>query len=126
MDRALRLRQQPLARRFSDNNSSVGIRAYDRRAKGVPVWPRDTLRLARLRINVRNEAIRRAKINSDYASHFLVYASASSFATLTTRLRMYARRFKWSFKRVMIFFLAASSASESMTASQSFAVACIC
>ena len=69
IDGALGLREQPVARSFSDNDASVGIKTDDRRTQCAAIRPGNTLRLARLRICVRNETVGSAKIDSDDASH---------------------------------------------------------
>src|SRR5258707_5820935 len=69
IDGALGLGEQSAPRRLADDDAAVGIEADDRRAKRVVVRSRNTLRLARLRIDVRDEAVCGAEIDTDDASH---------------------------------------------------------
>jgi hypothetical protein len=64
------LRQQTAARRFADYDISLRIETHNRRAESGAVRPDDTLRLFRLRVEIRDEAIGGAKIDSDDTSHF--------------------------------------------------------
>ena len=106
---ALRLRQQAAASGFANDDGAIGIKAHNRRAEGVAVGTRDTLRLARLRIGVRDEAVGCSQIDSDDSAHVFDQTSANSLATFVTRFRIYERRFSNSLRRAMIFFRVAAS-----------------
>jgi hypothetical protein len=62
------LGEKPSSSRLSHDNGSIRIQANYRRAKRAAIWARDTLRLTRLRIAIRDEAISSAEIDSyDFA-----------------------------------------------------------
>ncbi len=69
IDGALGLGEQSAPRRLADDDAAVGIEADNGRAKRVAVRSRNTLRLTRLRIDVRDEAVGGAEVNADCASH---------------------------------------------------------
>ena len=101
IDGALRLREQAARAGFADDDAAIGIEADHRGTQRAAVRARNTLRLARLRISVRDEAVGRPEIDSNDASHYSL-AAPNSFATLSTKFRMYERRFSNSFRRLMI------------------------
>ncbi len=69
INRALRLGEKPAARRFANDDAPVRIKAHHRRTKCRAVRPDDTLRLFRLRVEIRDETVGGTKIDSDHASH---------------------------------------------------------
>ena len=66
---ALRLREQATPGRLAYDDAAVRVEAHDRGTKRAAIRPRNTLRRSRLRIGIRDEAIGRAEIDSDDASH---------------------------------------------------------
>src|ERR1700730_3834470 len=72
VDGALRLGKQTPAGRLADDDASVRVEAHDRGQKGFAVRARNTVRLARLRIHVCDEAVGGAEIDSYDASHVLL------------------------------------------------------
>src|SRR5713101_5361376 len=129
IDGALGLSEQAAARGFANDDAAVRVEADDRRTESRTIGARDTLRLARLRIRVRDEAVGCPQIDAYNACHVSFVASkiprskdrgySNSFWTLVTRFRMYERRFSKSLRRAMIFLRVAASPSKA--ASHSFA-----
>src|SRR5438552_7816432 len=66
---ALGLREKTATRRFANGNTAIGIEADNRGTKRAAVRTLDTLRLARLRIKIGDEAVGGAEINADDTSH---------------------------------------------------------
>src|SRR5262249_40418709 len=66
---AIWLREQATARRLADDNAAVLIHADHRRTQRAAAWADDANRFARLRIGISHQAIGRAQIDSDNASH---------------------------------------------------------
>src|SRR6266478_4263510 len=69
INRALRLRKQAAACGFANDYIAVRIEADDRGAKRVAVGTRDTLRLARQRVGVCDEAVSGTEIDSYDSAH---------------------------------------------------------
>src|SRR5437762_6620395 len=66
---AFGLSEETATRRFTDNYAATRIEANDRGAKRAAIRTRDTLRLARLRIQICDEAVGGAEIDSDDSAH---------------------------------------------------------
>src|SRR5277367_401930 len=94
IDRAFGLSEQAVPCGFANNDAAIRIEADDGRAERRAVRPLNTLRLARLRIDIRDEAVGRSQVDANDASHVLTQISPNSLATLVTRFRMYERRFR--------------------------------
>src|SRR5260370_4035715 len=68
IDGAFGLREQAAARWFADNDGAIGIEADDGGAKRAAIRTRDALRLVRLWVQVCDEAVGGAEIDSyDFA-----------------------------------------------------------
>ena len=60
---------QAAARRFTDDNAAIRVQAHNRWAQRASIGTRDAPRLSRLRIHVRNQAVRGSKIDTDNTTH---------------------------------------------------------
>jgi hypothetical protein len=63
------LREEPSSSRLAHNDGSIGIQANYRRIKRAAIGARDTLRLSRLRVEVGDEAVGGAEVDSDDSAH---------------------------------------------------------
>src|SRR6266581_4468484 len=69
IDGAAGLREQTAARGFADDDAAVFVEADDGRTERAAIRAADTLRPARPRIEIGDEAVGGAEINADGASH---------------------------------------------------------